>query len=355
MKVYKKIEFTYLLGAGASASIIPTVKDFPLKLAQFAIEFQNIIKEIDLNNLKSRFSYINEDVNDELNQLRRDFQWLEKESRAHASVDTFAKKLYLTNSHKLYKKVKALLDIFFTIIQLVEGVDKRYDAFYATLLKKGERGEVKLPENISILCWNYDFQLELSFNTFYNRDDIHDLENYLNIIPRNDFNQRSANNFSVVKLNGVASGYVYENDKFNRLLLLPKKISANVREEKKQLLIEMIGRYLWYTKYSHDNASSSIFYSWENDQIQSEIRETAKEITKNTKILIIIGYSFPTFNRMMDKEIILNMPELEKVYLQIPEHNIKSVAQRFRAINPNVELVMLTEVDEFFIPFEYNL
>lgn len=117
----------------------------------------------------------------------------------------------------------------------------------------------------------------------------------------------------------------------------------------------MIARYLGYTKYSKEGTESSIFFAWEEGEIPKTTRITAKECTNETRILTIIGYSFPTFNRVIDKEIIDNMTHLEKVYIQAPEDSINSVAQRFKAIKPKVNVELLTGTDEFFIPFEYNL
>ena len=55
-------------------------------------------------------------------------------------------------------------------------------------------------------------------------------------------------------------------------------------------------------------------YSWENNPVFDNIRTNALKATKETDILIIIGYSFPTFNRNIDKSILKNMIRLKKVF-----------------------------------------
>lgn len=347
--------FTYLLGAGASFDVLPTVKDFTQALHEFKVEMNNYSNNgFDFELLQNKCGE-SDNPQEDVRDVLRDMLWLITESKNHSSVDTFAKKLYLRNDYDNLTKVKGLLDVFFTIQQHKKGVDLRYDTFFASILKKGPDKKIELPNNIKVITWNYDFQLELSFNSFYNADDINVLEDRLQIFPRKNLIKLDNTKFSVIKLNGVATGYEYQNGKYNRLPIKPI-FNEDFKKEKKIPYAEvMIARYLGYTKYSKEGTESSIFFAWEEGEIPKTTRITAKECTNETRILTIIGYSFPTFNRVIDKEIIDNMTHLEKVYIQAPEDSINSVAQRFKAIKPKVNVELLTGTDEFFIPFEYNL
>ncbi|MBX9853718.1 MAG: hypothetical protein K2X86_18395 [Cytophagaceae bacterium] len=80
----------------------------------------------------------------------------------------------------------------------------------------------------------------------------------------------------------------------------------------------------------------------------------AKKIASETNILIIIGYSFPTFNRLIDHSILKEMKKIEKVFVQSLDN--EGVIQRLKAIAPHFkEPIPLSNVKEFYIPEELNL
>jgi len=69
--------------------------------------------------------------------------------------------------------------------------------------------------------------------------------------------------------------------------------------------------------------------------------------------LIVIGYSFPFFNREIDRKIIGNMEELEKVYFQAPD--AETIKERFQAIRDDIDeklLVTKKDIGQFLIPNE---
>ena len=53
----------------------------------------------------------------------KDLKWLQEECASHATIDTFAKKLWLKKEFKLYKKVECLLAIYFIIEQIINKRD----------------------------------------------------------------------------------------------------------------------------------------------------------------------------------------------------------------------------------------
>ena len=132
--------------------------------------------------------------------LLKDIAWLRDETRKHATIDTFAKKLYLTNKSNEYQKVKSILSIFFVIEQLIGKADSRYDTFLASILDS----RLEIPDNIKILTWNYDRQFEFVYREY--------TENrYINAINSSqlgvfDFrkNEILRNKWSIYKINGTA-------------------------------------------------------------------------------------------------------------------------------------------------------
>ena len=110
--------FTYLIGAGASANIVPVVKSFTKRMNEQLSYLQDQRLFNEANN-ENTLTYI------------RDLIWLISESDNHASIDTFAKKLHLTNQFDDLKKLKALIDTFLTEIQTTDKLDVRYGEFHA--------------------------------------------------------------------------------------------------------------------------------------------------------------------------------------------------------------------------------
>ena len=105
-----------------------------------------------------------------------------EEAVKHYTVDTYARKLWLQNKKIKLKTLKEFLCLFFAFEQSSRSdklpniydkqseygvnethihtpLDYRYDVFMATLLDR----DMLLPENISIISWNYDYQLELAY------------------------------------------------------------------------------------------------------------------------------------------------------------------------------------------------
>ena len=346
-----------MLGAGASYNAIPVVEGFAKEIGVFADILEN---EIGLPN--EQFSGFNKKIRISQKEVQDilidNLRTLSVEIQDHASVDTYAKVLYLSGEIELFRKVKGLIDAFLTGHQYLNGVDKRYDLFLASILQGGSTSEIELPENINILSWNYDFQIELSASRFFGFSNLEIAHRHLNIIPSGK-NATSIEGFNMVKLNGTASGYSLTNGEFQRAPFGLEGFGHKLTDEMKMSLMEYIAaNYYWFTQ---DNAQSSpsILFAWENDEISQNIRSKAKQVCEKTTHLIIIGYSFPTFNRDIDRQLLKSMKNLQQVYIQCPENDIEGVETRFKALietNPNssYKIGLITDTKEFFIPFEYN-
>lgn len=108
-----------------------------------------------------------------------------------------------------------------------------------------------------------------------------------------------------------------------------------------------------------------ISFAWENlnedySFKENEVLSNALSVAEKTEILVIIGYSFPIFNREIDRKIIEIM-KIQKVYIQDKEpEKIKSIMiNAFKAFQPiddqhNLQVPFHLErnVDQFIIPFE---
>ena len=77
-------------------------------------------------------------------------------------------------------------------------------------------------------------------------------------------------------------------------------------------------------------------------------------------MLVVIGYSFPYFNREVDRTIVQNMKNLEKVYIQDPYcedvkesfEAVLSVEQLGKVENGQIKIVPKKNTKQFVIPNE---
>ena len=348
---------TYLLGAGASAKSLPVVSNMKDRFRRFN---SFISRNIDIPN--------KEIVIDLMNLCL-------KQIEAHASVDTFAKKLYLQDTFKMSAKaelfiIKHYLSLFFIaeqsafykefksesgeMIAPFPVIDPRYDPFLATLLQKSGK-KVLLPENVNIVSWNYDYQLELAYTAFA-KCSLQDALIQFNEIPTsNSLGPRG----KIFKLNGTAAMYFDENEKSPSHLLSNGKEEFDLSDFKN--LLESFAALKSVILSSNDHYRKPyINFAWEDSPFKRNNAEDLKNVLRQTKILVIIGYSFPNFNRLVDRELFKHLTSLEKIYYQTEEKFIKSLTIRLQEgimkhnndYAERLSVVDYTDIDQFCIPFE---
>jgi hypothetical protein len=94
---------------------------------------------------------------------------------------------------------------------------------------------------------------------------------------------------------------------------------------------------------------SALSFAWEKQD--EDIIDFAVTETKDTEVLVFIGYSMPYFNREIDRKIIRNMQNLKKVYFQSPES--ESLKDRFKTVRNDIEeLISVNDLKQFYLPGE---
>lgn len=331
----KKI--TYLLGAGASANTLPVVADMSTRINVLT----NILKaekdkalQPDAQTSSGPEYQIIFDYVEVLTGIIEDFVWLSRESKNYYSVDTLAKKYYLIDggNSRNYERLKRCLIYYFTIEQFIfyqntsnEGfqkkqTDNRYDSFIASIAQPGKE-KLILNKDIRILSWNYDIQFELCLKRFKN-ELIRDIKTSYNILPKlytSSNNKNSiANSFMFLKLNGNA---VYSIDSELYTIFDYRDEFYNVPSS--ILLSRLLKDFAKFN--SNDNkAIRFINFAWEIDENftgrkheeHQQLIIDAQKTAEETEILVVIGYSFPIFNREVDNKLFGKMINLEKVYIQ---------------------------------------
>ncbi|WP_338355949.1 hypothetical protein [Yeosuana marina] len=359
------MNITYLLGAGASFEALPVVNGIPKALDEFASDFNPgelyHIKALDFfnnetSNLVKSFLYKLE--NDETSQkeyfnkikaFHKDIIWLKTEAENHTSIDTFAKKLYLQKDFQNLKKLKIILSCFFLYLQ-TKNFDKRYDSFFASILDD----LYQLPGNLKILSWNYDSQLEIGFSNFSN-ETINKSKKILNLHSKGDimYDAYSPDQFCVYKINGTTN---IKKGEFDVMSVLE---DFNIDETVKiQSFLDL------HNGMNDPNKDLIMTFAWEDFNTEKGFFPNLSKSISETEILIVIGYSFPFFNRKIDKYILDSMPKLRKVYVQDPK-NASDIIEKISGFFPNVnksstirisrkiDFITKEFTDQFFIPIEF--
>lgn len=365
----------YLLGAGASygkrddgfsrdniVEGIPIVREF-IEQLEYVI---SIYSDFDFkDNPIYTMSSIRINLIDAQKELLADLQWLIDNTKRHATVDTFAKKLFLTNHTDDYVKLKRLLSLFLMTEQFIHKPDSRYDTFLANVLQRNKNGKLRISEDITILTWNYDSQFEIAYKEYLYSDsnpeiikfpeqlgiDIHNQE--VGFIKPKTFVDDGAR--QIFKINGSAS-------------FVSEYSIAHYYEYSGGVLKENLAKsFLWtYHVPYHLNGEGLdphlhclLNFAWEKqkDEFDKHYYNRLNSAISDAMTLVVIGYTFPFFNREIDAKLLLNMPNLRNVYIQDPQaNNVKQVfvtvmQKANQPISPD-NIHTISDVEQFYLPAE---
>ncbi len=201
-----------------------------------------------------------------------------------------------------------------------------------------------LPENVNIISWNYDLQFELGYCEFDNPEKLTAIKN-LNVFPiSKKVNPQGGG--KIIKLNGMTGLFSKDNYKsfsgFDFDVYLKDPMTAI-----NQLLKDYIEGI---------ELQSFLNFAWEleGNEIAKSTVDAAMAIMKDTDVLVIIGYSFPNFNKKIDRELLKSCEKLGQVYYQAPEPDIKALCKNFKwLLDNNQEPEEITDLKQFFIPPEF--
>jgi hypothetical protein len=338
-------KITYLFGAGASCNALPIVKEIPERIKSL-IRILNS-RDLQLDD-KSTFEGIDSSSQNSKRvfqlKLIDDLNWLLNESGRHSSVDTMAKKLTIRRKFNDLERLKRVLSVFFIFEQAQKPPDERYDTFYASIIDSSGR----LPENIRIISWNYDYQFELAYSEYSGNSNIGKNQERLNVKQKTGVLIGHNQGFGIYKLNGTTE--VFASQAYRQFTYIDE-ISAKIDKD----FVETIVKNFAGMTNSKD-LKSTLSFAWEPEEspgVGKSFIESVIEDIKDSIALVVVGYSFPFFNREIDRKIVGGMTQLRKVYFQSPEAD--SLVDRFSAIRVNMsnsDLIRVGDVKQFFLPNE---
>lgn len=356
---------TYLIGAGASYHSLPLIRTMNDRMRAY-----KTFLEIQLAEGKLKHKFTDQFIKD-LNHL------IDIESK-RTSIDAYARELSIngaTDAQMKLLRLKALLSSYLIFEQLIKpddmafysdkynhsilpptrlvlendlqvmiktNIDKRYITLWGEYLTESK---ATLPDNIKILSWNYDMQFESSYSHVKNYS-LEMSQQNLQVYPSPQ-KKIDITKSCILKLNGTA-GLIddYSSKRYYNLFdFREHKLMDNL-----DYLIDLL------EKNYHRSFDKPLFsFAWEDEPIVNETRQFAKQIIEETTVLIIIGYSFPTFNKKVDRQIFANLPKLKKIYYQAPREEMEELLDKLDGINPNLRTLTkpIFNLNTFHIPNEH--
>ncbi len=330
---------TYLLGAGASRGVLPIVNDIGSNLTGTAQMIEDILAEKKKNPVTS---------SDEIKNLEgiiKDFRWLASNEVHYDSVDTLARQLHLQGKIHDLKRLKYAISLLFTILQCQNEVSRRHNTLFISILRHGLNNILEFPEEIKILTWNYDAQVELAAMSNFEVSTFPEIQRHFAGYPRVEVSpiRKSPD---IVHLNGIAGFYETDYNKAPKINDLFRNLNSNLKQ-----IIESI-----CFSYDANNWDTILMdhifsFSWETKRYDKRMMEYANAIASETEILVVIGYSFPTFNIDTDRKIFGAFTDkLTDIYYQDPNPKTEEYLRRTYSINNRVNFHFEQTTGSFLTP-----
>ena len=343
----KKPKITYFLGAGASYSACPIWSEQGNKMIELALIYFSAEREYFLKRPNK--------IIDHAQMIIWDIGHFGLMASKFGTIDTYAKKLHLNKSHALLSRLKLSVSVFFTVWQLTddqgfksrkngkfEEIDKRYISLFASILDSTSSTDIRIKDNIRFVSWNYDLQLEHTFKSF-NEDNLSWEFIFRNLNFKAGIQENKS--LDICHLNGY-HGFYNVKDKEEHFL-----------DSTEYKSIKEIAESLSFLYSSHRSNGFSLMnhinYAWEQNPIANKTREEAQKIFSETDILIIIGYSFPNFNKEIDKELFKKLHGRKtKLFYQDPNASISFIEQLVDTSECEV-ILEKDKFDNFILPYDF--
>lgn len=296
----------YLLGAGASFGTrengigSPIITGLPI-VSEIGRELENMA------NLLASLTLNEKELEECKLRLVKDFRGL-KDKCAGATIDSYARELWLKRDMPGFSRVELLLTIFFIFEQIVHKPDGRYKSFLSKIAQKDiVYDALELSPEIGILSWNYDNQIELAYRQFFS-DNYSYIRERLGVYDVKDYEQKhlSQKCCKIIKLNGTAN-FTREEDWLS--------FSENNAIDENVLKIVL-------KKYNECIQSGTCYgrlrlnFAWDDRWSEDMLKNKIPQLVHDAQTLVVIGYTFPDYNREIDRIIFENMPNLKNIYIQ---------------------------------------
>ena len=333
-KKYKH-KVTYWLGAGASANALPIVKASD-KFPSYADSLEEVQRS-----LASGKSQVKPPHNKFIDSMCHDFYWLMENAKSHQSIDGFCMWCYNEKKFEDLNRAKNVISFYFVYKQIqLQARDNRYAKFLHELMVNQEG---VFPENVKILNWNYDFQMQYS-SDYYANDERNLLHYYpcLNDCLNYDVKEIDKN-FQMIHLNGIAGFYAGEKSVMSDLIN-PDMLAIDT-------FVKSIHK-------SIEKRKNLLTFAFEQVDKKDEVFDRhmfLEQMIRGTDTLVVIGYSFDSVNHNTDRRIFQLLKSgrsLQKIYIQNPSHEELDLYDRFDLEESHVKIKYIHDCTTFKVPYE---
>tara|TARA_R110001599_G_scaffold8439_8_gene40958 strand:+ start:206 stop:1318 length:1113 start_codon:yes stop_codon:yes gene_type:complete len=349
----ENLKITYLFGAGASYNSVPIWNMQGETMILIGEKVEYLVRNTDFKLSEIYKNLYNSQVIINLGKKLIEYGYKAIE---FGTLDIYARSLFLLNNNEELNNLKYHLSVYFDLWEnflfkdfvidknkktKYSQIDKRYFSLLSVLLDKGNPNP-QLNPNVSFISWNYDLQLETAYKSFIHDSEKHNLEHVNRFFK---FYDRENKN-DILHLNGFRGYFNYDNTLYPNVVVKPNKtiedyllgILDNKKQFKNQIKVD-------YT--------NNIKYAWEGN---NESLASAINVLEKTNLLIVVGYSFPSYNRETDSKMIASLgsksvnKEIKQVIYQNPNINRELLEN---ICGSNIEVKHIENTSQFHIPHEF--
>lgn len=303
----KMKQVTYYVGAGASYNSIPLATELGERMIAVAKRLATPDLTIDTDERIFAFSG---DTSKGLDTLLQNIGYFGQQAIEFGSLDNYAKYLHDNKENVRYTWLKLSLNAFLTAWQqsidselkvresnVLSNIDNRYHSLMGNVTQPGTNG-ITLKPNVSFISWNYDTQLERTFQKYSRNKDWDDLAGRLFFRP----GYAVGNRLQICHLNGFHGFYQTKEGKEIRFIDRTEDTSMlSIFKSFEHIIESQMRGQLDQTRY--------IKFAWEDNNEVGEVKRDAASILQETDYLVIIGYSFPDYNGNIDRELLAQLKE----------------------------------------------
>lgn len=289
----------YLLGAGASANALPVLNNFEVKINDSLKDLRSRYQN-DETVLGRRGGYVYrardfcENVSTIYGLLRKEVE----KSKVFESIDQLAKSYLDSENYTGFQLIKHLLQVFFLTEEYVlNRIENRYNGLFVKLYLKGE-----IKSQIDFVTWNYDNQLMKVFHKY---------------------TQSNARAHIINTPDWYAKPLGF---KESRPFVYPLNGRSYDHELAEVTISDVPGYCSDLSKVANRiadisqglNRKSEIRYAFEGSHASVQLMlEHLTPRAMDAETLVIIGYTFPNFNRDIDEQFFKLLLSLKRIVIQV--------------------------------------
>lgn len=263
----------------------------------------------------------------------------------YATIDLYARWLQTNRDLHRLDRFKAVLITFFAIEQYSNGFDPRYEGFFGSILDHANR---KLPEDVVILTWNYDQHIAMALARAGQHSDLNEVMQRYGIRTLWRLSKGQVSDFKVLHLNGIAGFNARACDRPMHDYIGDKCHTRGIPLDEISYFFGM----LFHDRFSSSEGQMLLSYAWEALEDRGTPWDKVIAQVQDVGELVVVGYSFPDFNRLVDLKLIAAMQGLKRIVVQAPPDAVDGLLIKLRMIMPEHadKLIAYPQTREFYVP-----